>query len=64
MEAGDAAEFSTMVPHHIAAESGPVEILTILDHDGELAHLHAGRAEGRPPDRPAPDRRSSGLSSW
>jgi transcriptional regulator with XRE-family HTH domain len=41
VEAGQAAEFSTMVPHWIGAEGGPVEILTILDHDGERAHLHA-----------------------
>ncbi|MCW2724297.1 MAG: putative transcriptional regulator [Frankiales bacterium] len=38
---GDAAEFSTMVPHTIGAHDGPVEILTILDHDGDRAHLHA-----------------------
>jgi transcriptional regulator with XRE-family HTH domain len=40
VEAGDAAEFSTMVPHAIGAHDGPVEILTIFDHDGERAHLH------------------------
>ncbi|WP_345711272.1 helix-turn-helix transcriptional regulator [Kineococcus glutinatus] len=43
VEAGQAAEFSTMVPHAIGAQGGPVEILTVLDHDGERAHLH-----GRP----------------
>lgn len=37
---GQAAEFSTMVPHHIVAYDGPVEILSILDRDGERAHLH------------------------
>jgi transcriptional regulator with XRE-family HTH domain len=36
---GEAAEFSTMVPHAIAAHDGPVEILIILDHDGERSHL-------------------------
>jgi quercetin dioxygenase-like cupin family protein len=41
VQAGDAAEFSTMVPHAIGAHDGPVEILTIVDHDGERAHLHA-----------------------
>lgn len=40
VEEGQAAEFSTMVPHHIAAHGGPVEILSIFDHDGERAHLH------------------------
>jgi hypothetical protein len=28
-----------MVPHGIGAHDGPVEILTILDRDGERAHL-------------------------
>ncbi|MGW0803433.1 helix-turn-helix domain-containing protein [Nonomuraea sp. NPDC002799] len=40
VQAGDAAEFSTMTPHAIGAHEGPVEILTILDHDGERTHLH------------------------
>lgn len=38
VETGAAAEFSTMTPHSIAAFNGPVEILTIFDHDGERAH--------------------------
>ncbi|MFQ4148792.1 helix-turn-helix transcriptional regulator [Arthrobacter sp. LAPM80] len=37
---GEVAEFSTMVPHAICAHEGPVEILTIFNHDGERAHLH------------------------
>lgn len=37
---GEAAEFSTMVPHVIGAHNGPVELITIFDHDGERAHLH------------------------
>lgn len=40
IQAGEAAQFSTMVPHVIGAHDGPVEILTIFDHDGERAHLH------------------------
>jgi transcriptional regulator with XRE-family HTH domain len=43
VETGDAAEFSTMVPHAIRAHQGPVEILIILDHDGERVHLRPGR---------------------
>ena len=39
VEAGNAAEFSTMTPHAIGARGGPVEILTILSHDGERAHI-------------------------
>ncbi|PFG29765.1 helix-turn-helix domain-containing protein [Paramicrobacterium agarici] len=44
VEAGEAAEFSTLVPHLIEAHDGPVEILTIFDRDGERAHLHDQRA--------------------
>jgi len=40
VEAGHAAQFSTMVPHAVEAHHGPVEILTIFDHDGQRAHLH------------------------
>ncbi|UYP19984.1 XRE family transcriptional regulator [Rhodococcus sp. Z13] len=36
---GNAAEFSTMTPHAITAYGGAVEILTILDQNGERAHL-------------------------
>jgi transcriptional regulator with XRE-family HTH domain len=44
VRAGDAAEFSTMTPHLISAQGRAVELLTVLDHDGERAHLHeAGR---------------------
>ena len=39
VEAGQAAEFDTMTPHWIAGHGGPVEILTIFDRDGRLAHL-------------------------
>jgi transcriptional regulator with XRE-family HTH domain len=41
VEAGDAAEFSTMTPHCIGALDGPVEILTIFDVDGERAHAQS-----------------------
>lgn len=41
VEAGQAAEFSTMVPHAIKAHGGPAEILCILDHDGQRTHLHS-----------------------
>ncbi len=36
---GQAAEFSTMVPHSFGAQDGPVELLTIFDQEGERAHL-------------------------
>jgi mannose-6-phosphate isomerase-like protein (cupin superfamily) len=38
--AGQAAQFSTMTPHAITADGGPVEVLTILDRDGQRAHLN------------------------
>ncbi len=41
VETGQAAQFSTMAPHAITAHNGPVEIITILDHDGQRAHLNA-----------------------
>jgi transcriptional regulator with XRE-family HTH domain len=42
VEAGEAAEFSTMVPHRIGAVpgSGALEMLSIFNRDGERAHLH------------------------
>ncbi|MFY9932611.1 MAG: helix-turn-helix transcriptional regulator [Streptosporangiaceae bacterium] len=39
VRAGEAAEFSTMVPHSFGAQDGPAEVLTILDHDGQRTHL-------------------------
>ncbi|RCG33178.1 XRE family transcriptional regulator [Sphaerisporangium album] len=39
VEAGQAAEFSTMIPHAFGARGGPAEVLAILDHDGERIHL-------------------------
>lgn len=42
VEPGEAAEFSTMVPHRITAvpDSGDLEILSIFNRDGQKAHLH------------------------
>lgn len=36
---GQAAEFSTMTPHAVRAADSPAEILTILDREGNQAHL-------------------------
>jgi transcriptional regulator with XRE-family HTH domain len=41
VEAGQAAQFSTMSPHAITAHQGPVEIIVIFDRDGRRAHLDA-----------------------
>ncbi|WP_432520183.1 helix-turn-helix domain-containing protein [Kineococcus sp. SYSU DK006] len=48
VRAGQAAEFSTMTPHAVEAHEGPVELLTIFDHDGERAHLPGHRHERGP----------------
>jgi transcriptional regulator with XRE-family HTH domain len=46
VEAGQAAEFSTMTPHAFGAhDGGPAEILCIFDHDGERTHLHPSTAD-------------------
>lgn len=41
VDAGQAARFSTMTPHAIAAHEEPVELIVILDRDGQRAHLNA-----------------------
>jgi transcriptional regulator with XRE-family HTH domain len=41
VEAGQAAAFSTMIPHAFGARGGPAEVIAILDHDGERVHLDA-----------------------
>jgi len=40
VEAGEAAEFSTMTPHAFDALDGPAEVLMVFDRDGQRAHLH------------------------
>ena len=41
VEAGQAAQFSTMAPHAISAVDHPAEVITIFDRDGRRAHLDA-----------------------
>jgi transcriptional regulator with XRE-family HTH domain len=43
VQAGEAAEFDTMVPHLIMGHGGPVEVLSIFDRHGERAHLQPTR---------------------
>ena len=38
VRAGEAAEFSTMVPHSFVAAGGPAELIMLFDRDGPLAH--------------------------
>ncbi|MGI8573821.1 MAG: cupin domain-containing protein [Egibacteraceae bacterium] len=40
VEAGEAAEFSTMTPHSIDALDAPAELIMVFDRDGQRAHLH------------------------
>lgn len=40
VEAGEAAEFSTMTPHAFAAIDEAAELIMIFDRDGERAHVH------------------------
>lgn len=39
VEAGEAAEFSTMIPHAFVAHGETADILTIFDREGERAHI-------------------------
>jgi transcriptional regulator with XRE-family HTH domain len=48
VQAGQAAEFSTMTPHTFEACGGPAEVLTILDRDGERSHLRTSPTPGHP----------------
>lgn len=41
VEANQAAEFPTMVPHAIGAEGGPCEVLGIFDRDARRSHQRA-----------------------
>lgn len=48
LEANQAAEFPTMMPHAIGAESGPCEIMGIFDRDARRGHQREdGDAQGR-----------------
>jgi transcriptional regulator with XRE-family HTH domain len=41
VRSGQAASFDTMTPHSMGGHGGPAEILSILDHHGERAHLQS-----------------------
>ncbi|MDQ2677299.1 MAG: helix-turn-helix domain-containing protein [Actinomycetota bacterium] len=54
VQAGEAAEFSTMTPHAFVSIGGPAELITIFDRDGQHAHLSGsagsnGQAESTAP---------------
>jgi transcriptional regulator with XRE-family HTH domain len=43
---GEAVEFSTWTPHWLSAVGGPAEVLVLMGHHGERAHLRVGPASG------------------
>lgn len=48
VEEGEAAEFSTMTPHAVAAVNEPAELLMVFDGEGRRAHLHHGGEPAAP----------------
>ncbi|MGR6920037.1 helix-turn-helix domain-containing protein [[Actinomadura] parvosata] len=50
LEANQAAEFPTMMPHAIGAEGGPCEIMGIFDRDARRGHQHDGGDPRQPCD--------------
>lgn len=40
VETGEAAEFTTLTPHSIAAIDRPAELIMIFDREGHRAHVH------------------------
>jgi transcriptional regulator with XRE-family HTH domain len=40
VKTGEAAEFTTMTPHAVAAFDEPAELIMIFDRDGQRAHIH------------------------
>ena len=42
LEPGEAAEFSTWTPHWMSGVGGPAEVLMLMGHHGERAHLRVG----------------------
>jgi transcriptional regulator with XRE-family HTH domain len=60
VRAGEAAEFSTMVPHAFGAHDGPAELLCILDHDGERTHLGPTKPDAAAGDAAAGDAAAGG----
>lgn len=49
VETGEAAEFTTMTPHAIAALDEPAELIMIFDRDGHHAHVHRDTGDPSPP---------------
>jgi transcriptional regulator with XRE-family HTH domain len=43
---GEAAQFSTRTPHWLSGAGGPAEVLVLMGHHGERAHLRVGHGHG------------------
>jgi quercetin dioxygenase-like cupin family protein len=43
---GEAAEFSTWTPHWMSGIGGPAEVLVLMGHHGERAHLRVTPTSG------------------
>ena len=54
VQAGEAAEFSTMTPHALAAIDRPADLVMIFDRDGLRAHVHRETA-GHPAVKRTPN---------
>ena len=52
LEPGEAAEFSTWTPHWLSGAGGPAEVLVLMGHHGERAHLRVGATAAG--SKPAP----------
>ena len=46
LTAGEAAEFSTWTPHWMSGVGGPAQVLVLLGHHGERAHLRVSPTSG------------------
>ena len=45
LEPGEAAEFSTWTPHWLSGAGGPAEVLVLMGHHGERAHLRTSPSD-------------------
>jgi transcriptional regulator with XRE-family HTH domain len=46
LRSGEAAEFSTSTPHWMSGVGGPAEVLVLMGHHGERAHLRVAPTSG------------------
>ncbi len=46
VEAGEAAEFTTMTPHALAAQGGPADVMMVFSREGQRAHAERPNRQG------------------